>query len=182
MNRKKAAAIRRSAVKGTPTKPAPVKQKRQRKTKAISAAARAACTDIWTPVVMAQFLAALEAGMSREGACGIACVSVHTVDKKLEAEELFSNLVREAESKAETAAVTSVMAAITGGSWKAAAFFLERRFPESWSAQGPLAKAMRADVVKLREKLEEVKVKRLTETGIKPVVIDVKAIEEGADA
>ena len=93
----------------------------------------------FTPALAARLVAALKAGQQRKSACGAAGISFSTLLRWLTwgaADEkpfaAFALQVHEAEAECEARAVLSIQ--IQGREdWRALAWYLERRFPLSWS-------------------------------------------------
>ena len=111
---------------------------------------------VWTPVTLSAYLAALQSGSSRRGACGIAGILPVTADNRMKKDPAFKVLVLEAEGKAEAFALHTIMSCIRQGSWKASSWILERRFPDQWSANAPMAHQLRLEIEELNEKIASV--------------------------
>lgn len=77
------------------------------------------------------YLAAVRAGMTRQGAAGAAGVSRQSAWAWLQ-DEAFADRVAEAESAFERRLIRRVEIAANKGSWRAALALLERRFADRW--------------------------------------------------
>lgn len=83
-------------------------------------------------VAKQKIIAALACGNTRSDSYAYAGVSEHTFRKWLAQEKGFDEECRQAEATSKVAAVTRIAAAAAAGSWQAAAWFLERRYPREW--------------------------------------------------
>lgn len=83
-------------------------------------------------VAKQKIVAALACGNSRKDSYEYAGVSDTTFRDWLIRDESFAAECLQAEATSKVAAVTRIAAAAAAGSWQAAAWFLERRYPREW--------------------------------------------------
>ena len=88
-----------------------------------------------TPEVEKRIMEALQAGTSRRGAAEYGGIDQTTLITWMQRFPDFANAVVAAEAQTELRAVLTIRQAITGGDWKAAAFWLERRRNKEWGRQ-----------------------------------------------
>lgn len=88
-----------------------------------------------------RLLAVLAAGVPRSHACAAVGVSRETFYNQLQRDAGFANAVEEAEGRAVAQALTVIHRAASEGTWQAAAWFLERRYPAEFSRRTILAGA-----------------------------------------
>jgi hypothetical protein len=100
----------------------------------------------YTPEAVTRILAGVESGLARSRAAALAGVSASTLAAweraGLEGDTRYTDLadrLAEADVKAENAMLTVIRdAAVQDGDWKAAAWVLERRFPQAWGPPKPV--------------------------------------------
>lgn len=92
-----------------------------------------------TPETQARIVGALEAGCYFGAACQAAGIDESTGYRWMERGERgeagyreFREAVKKAEGAAEAGAVAAIRSAYQGGTWQAAAWYLERKHPERW--------------------------------------------------
>lgn len=85
-----------------------------------------------TPEVEAHIIEALSAGHCRGTAAGLARVGASTLSRWVSEDEDFAQAVHTAESQAVAAALGVITQAAASGTWQAAAWWLERRYPDQW--------------------------------------------------
>lgn len=100
------------------------------------------------PALVDQLCALLRAGNFIEAACGAVGLGVTTFHRWMrEAEEpdasdelrQFRLAVKRARAEAEVEALRHIQAAAARGTWQAAAWFLERSYPERWGRRRTFA-------------------------------------------
>jgi hypothetical protein len=82
-------------------------------------------------IVVDTILAALRAGNTRRAACAAANINSGTFYRWLEEDAAFRDAVEKAEAEAEMHCVTIIRKA-ADENWTAAAWWLERKFPDNW--------------------------------------------------
>lgn len=80
-----------------------------------------------------EILAAISMGASRRIAAAYVGVSHQTIGAEAERDSEFSTALVRAESDSVIRHLKIIEKAGEGGDWRASAWFLARRFPESWS-------------------------------------------------
>ena len=120
----------------------------------------------FTPQAVERVLRGVEAGLARSRAAALAGLSAGTLlaweRLGLEGDTRYTELA-EALARADVAAEETLLkvirdAAVDDGDWKAAAWVLERRFPQAW---GPQAKPAADDLTKLSDDEIERRLKEL---------------------
>ncbi len=99
----------------------------------------------YTPAVAAKLVELISAGMSRERACRAIGVGARTLRDWLTRERRgdatyggdLGERLRQAEAKAEGDALDQIRAAARDGAWQAAAWYLERRYPDRYGRREP---------------------------------------------
>jgi len=84
------------------------------------------------PAVEDQILRALAAGQARWPAAALAGISGNTLSRWISDDDAFALEVQRAESRAVAAALGVITKAAASGTWQAAAWWLERRYPADW--------------------------------------------------
>jgi len=84
------------------------------------------------PAVEDQILRALAAGQARWPAAALAGVSGTTLSRWVADDEAFALEVHRAEAQAVATALGTITKAAASGTWQAAAWWLERRYPAEW--------------------------------------------------
>lgn len=92
----------------------------------------------YTPEREAKIVEALAAGNTRQTACKLAGVDLHTFSRWLDRFATFAIAVEKAEADAEAAHVSNIVKAAVGGSWTASAWWLERRRHQDWGRKDRL--------------------------------------------
>lgn len=87
---------------------------------------------VMSPGTCNEIIAGIRAGVSLAHAARLAGVLPNTANRHKARDEEFRQRVEQAEAIAESSAVDTIMRN-TERSWHAAAWLLERRFPESWA-------------------------------------------------
>lgn len=108
------------------------KVKQEKATEAKSAAGRKTKR---TPEVEAELFDALRKGNTRRAACASAGIGESTLNDWINEFPEFSAALTHAENLAETGYVNVVQLAAQNGDWKAAAWWLERRRKQEYSAR-----------------------------------------------
>jgi len=95
------------------------------------------------PAVEDQILRALAAGQARWPAAALAGISGNTLSRWISDDDAFALEVQRAEAQAVATALGTITKAAASGTWQAAAWWLERRYPAEWGRnrradQGPL--------------------------------------------
>lgn len=85
-----------------------------------------------TPECERRILDALRAGNTRKAACAYAGIDLHTLARWSAAHATFATAIEKAEADAETRMVAQIAKAASGGTWTAAAWWLERRRSEEY--------------------------------------------------
>ena len=85
-----------------------------------------------TPEVQRRLCDALAAGNTRRAACAFAGISDETLARWQSRFVDFADAVKKAEGDAEVRNVAIIARAAQSGSWQAAAWWLERRYPEAY--------------------------------------------------
>lgn len=89
----------------------------------------------YTPEVIEKLTQALAMGATYELACGYAGIGASTFYEWLAAKPEFAETVKGAEGKAAVGWLAKIEKAATNGAWQAAAWKLERRYPEQYGRQ-----------------------------------------------
>jgi len=82
--------------------------------------------------VESHILEALAAGQCRGTAAALSGVGASTLSRWISEDEDFAQAVQTAESRAVAAALGAITHAAASGTWQAAAWWLERRYPAEW--------------------------------------------------
>ncbi|MBM3260349.1 MAG: hypothetical protein FJY99_11460 [Candidatus Sericytochromatia bacterium] len=95
------------------------------------------------PAVEDQILRALAAGQARWPAAALAGISGNTLSRWISDDDAFALEVQRAEAQAVATALGTITKAAASGTWQAAAWWLEGRYPAEWGRnrradQGPL--------------------------------------------
>lgn len=85
----------------------------------------------YTPEAVQKIVQAVTAGNTRETAAAYAGITATTLYDWLKHKAEFSEAVKKAEADAEVAAVTIIRTAMPKN-WQAAAWYLERKWPDRW--------------------------------------------------
>jgi transposase len=85
-----------------------------------------------TPELERRLLDALRAGNTRRAACAYAGVEQHTFQRWLLRFAHFAQAIEKAEADAAVRNVAIIQQAARDGTWTAAAWWLERRYPEDY--------------------------------------------------
>ena len=88
-----------------------------------------------SPERVEALLRSLRLGSTRRAACRVADLSDDTLARWIRRDPDFADAVARAEADAEQRFVGQIAAAAGSGSWEAAAWWLERRRPESYGRQ-----------------------------------------------
>lgn len=88
-----------------------------------------------TPENAKKIMDALRMGATYELACGYAGISKDTFDRWRDSDAAFAAQVKEAEGAAAVGWLAKIEKAANEGTWQAAAWKLERRYPESYGRQ-----------------------------------------------
>lgn len=99
----------------------------------------------YTPAIAAKLVELISAGMSRERACRAIGVGARTLRDWLTRERRgdatygndLGERLQQAEAKAEGDALDQIRAAARDGAWQAAAWYLERRYPDRYGRREP---------------------------------------------
>lgn len=125
-----------------------------------------------TPEVQARIVKALEAGCYFDAACEGAGIGESTGYRWLERGEAgdagyreFREAVKRAEAVAEAGALAAIRSAYQGGTWQAAAWYLERKHPERWGKSDRLKLEARAVQVEEQSTGEDAREKLLRLVG-----------------
>jgi len=86
-----------------------------------------------TPEREARLLEALRAGNTRKHACAYASITDDTFANWQRRYSDFSDAVKKAEGDAIVRNVATIMRAAQDGTWQAAAWWLERRYPDDYA-------------------------------------------------
>ena len=86
----------------------------------------------YTPEVIEKLTQALAMGATYELACGYAGIAPSTFYDWIEKKPEFSETVKGAEGKAAVGWLAKIEKAANNGAWQAAAWKLERRYPEQY--------------------------------------------------
>lgn len=113
----------------------------------------------YTPDVVKRLTDAIRLGATYELACGYAGIGVSTFYDWLQAKPEFSEAIKEAEGGAAVGWLARIEQAAKDGTWQAAAWKLERRYPEQYGRQ--VVDVARRDVVERIAREEGVDARRL---------------------
>lgn len=86
----------------------------------------------YTPDVVKRLTDAIRLGATYELACGYAGISFETFNEWRKAKPEFSEAVKEAEGGAAVGWLARIEQAAKDGTWQAAAWKLERRYPQDY--------------------------------------------------
>lgn len=87
----------------------------------------------YTPEVVARVVEAIKMGASYELAAGYAGIHYDTFNEWMKAKSEFSEAVKKAEGVGAMVWLAKIEKAATEGEWQAAAWKLERRYPEAYA-------------------------------------------------
>ena len=104
------------------------------------------------PHVLPAILEALRTGATRAAACAVAGVTPRTL-QRWQGDETRQNTLAQAEAEAEVYMVGVIRKAAEAGSWKAAAYWLERRRPDEWGKREHLKVDIEQRVTELATEL-----------------------------
>ena len=96
----------------------------------------------YTPEVVARIVEALEQGATYEAAAAHAGVHYDTLNEWRKGFPEFSEALKKAEAEAELHWLEQIESAAAAGAWQAAAWRLERRYPERWGKRERVDVAM----------------------------------------
>ena len=85
-----------------------------------------------TPETAERIIRALRLGATHRLAAAAGGINVATFYRWLDADRAFRDAVKEAEGAAALAALAAIERAAQAGTWQAAAWLLERRYPEEY--------------------------------------------------
>jgi hypothetical protein len=88
-----------------------------------------------TPETQKKITDALQLGATYEHACNYAGISYQTFNEWTKAKPEFLEVVKEAEGKATVGWLARIEQAAKDGAWQAAAWKLERRYPQDYGRQ-----------------------------------------------
>lgn len=86
----------------------------------------------YTPDVVERICEAISMGATYELAAGYGGISYDTFNDWRQSKSQFSDLVKEAEGKAAVGWLKKIESAADDGAWQAAAWKLERRYPQDY--------------------------------------------------
>lgn len=89
----------------------------------------------YTPDTVQRITEAIRLGATYELACGYAGIGVTTFHDWLNAKPEFSQAIKEAEGKGAIGWLAKIEKAASEGTWQAAAWKLERRYPQQYGRQ-----------------------------------------------
>ena len=102
------------------------------------------------PAVEDQILQALAAGQARWPAAALAGISGTTLSRWISDDDAFALEVQRAEAQAVATALGVITQAAASGTWQAAAWWLERRYPAEWGRNRRPEDSPRRDVIVLQ--------------------------------
>lgn len=84
----------------------------------------------YTPETTAKIVQAIQMGATYELACQFASITYETFNQWMKGKPEFSEAIKEAEGRAVVGWLAKIEKAANDGSWQAAAWKLERRYPK----------------------------------------------------
>ena len=105
----------------------------------------------YTPAVVDKIVEALEAGASYKVAAAYAGIHFDTFNEWRERFSEFSDLVKKAEAEAAVGWLEVIDNAAIDGTWQAAAWKLERRYPDEWGRRDRLELDVRREAERLAQ-------------------------------
>jgi hypothetical protein len=124
-----------------------------------------------TPETVNLLLGALQKGNTRTTACGLAAIGHSTFAEWLNKFPEFREAVEHAEGLAKATAMRAITAAITGGDWRAALAWYERRFPAEMGQHAQLD-------VTIRQRAEQI-AKELGGVSAAEIIAEAERIARG---
>jgi transposase len=107
----------------------------------------------YTLETVAKIVQAIEQGASFEVAAAYASISYQTFNVWRKQFPEFSESIKGAEAQAEVTWLERIEAAAANGTWQAAAWKLERRYPDRWGRKERLELSTRREAERLAEEL-----------------------------
>ena len=101
--------------------------------------------ELYSPEIVTQITALLKAGITISSACEIVGISRQTYYNWAEKHPEFAEKVKKAIAESELRAVKIILDAAKRD-WKAAAWFLERRFPDRWGRRDKIEAEQKSHV------------------------------------
>jgi transposase len=106
-----------------------------------------------TPEREARLLEALRAGNNRNAACHYAGITPETFSQWQHRFSEFSVAVQKAEADAQVRMVAQIAQSAHAGQWTAAAWWLERKFPDEWGRRDRIEITLRQQAEQLAAEL-----------------------------